>query len=146
MTFQTGMEFHILPCDMYTHTRTHAHTHTHTHILNRCHVSHQSCLDYWSKSEHTDSCAQPYHSLIPRPCPAFCRLQYRKRYFQSYAERAWEREAISFIHLILQFVFYSLKKPMISDRKKKLETAPIKSDSVYNTQKREKNGDVFPYK
>ena len=55
-------------------------------------------------------------------------------------------EAISFIHLILQFVFYSLKKPMISDRKKKLETAPIKSDSVYNTQKREKNGDVFPYK
>ena len=93
MTFQTGMEFHILPCDMYTHTRTHAHTHTHTHThtLNRCHVSHQSCLDYWSKSEHTDSCAQPYHSLIPRPCPAFCRLQYRKRYFQSYAERAWER-------------------------------------------------------
>ena len=103
-----------------THARTHTHTHSHTHTLNRCHVSHQSCLDYWSKSEHTDSCAQPYHSLIPRPRPAFCRLQYRKRYFQSYAERAWEREAISFIHLILQFVFYSLKKIHDFRQKKKV--------------------------
>ena len=64
----------------------------------------------------------------------------------NHMQREPGNEAISFIHLILQFVFYSLKKPMISDRKKKLETAPIKSDSVYNTQKREKNGDVFPYK
>ena len=76
-----SMEFHILPCDMYTHTRTHAHTHTHTHILNRCHVSHQSCLDYWSKSEHTDSCAQPYHSLHSQALPSFLSFAVQKKIF-----------------------------------------------------------------